>query len=224
MLIYSSVSLAVEKICVLSVFANRASEHEKVEKVFKNYAPAKVIKTPSYKEIMECFQGEYDEVIWLSHGAISGITKPYVAPIYYSKETGSKNLIFERFFENIANQLPSSAINLRVAFCGANDKKLRRSIDVLINKIRENGGQVDFSPKMELMSKIYGKAVTDLNLNWLSKSLDHEKLISWQTNYTRNCMQMGKRRCHKNKVCTSDSQFKCNRKSAKYIIPLESTF
>lgn len=220
-LTYSLSSFGAERVCVLSIFDKLAPEHDKVLKIFSQYTPATIFKNPSYEQISHCFTGDYDEVLWISHGSITGVTAPYAAPVFYSTESSQKHLLYKRFFVNLAKKNLSGSIKkFRIAFCGAGEVNLPTSMDPLIEAIRSSGGAIDFSPRMSFLSKIYGKPVTNLSLEWLSKSIDPDKVITWQTNNSRRCTR--KTTCNRNRICSDDSQINCNRQKAKYIIPFSS--
>ncbi|MDP7320564.1 MAG: hypothetical protein QF441_08145 [Bacteriovoracaceae bacterium] len=209
------------KVCVLALFPNDSKEMDKVNLIFKNYSRARIFSAANFDQIKHCFKSEeYREILWLSHGTIGGLITPFSAPVFYSQKDNSKHIIYKRFFEILANSLNRS-LKLRVAFCGAGINGLNSSIDPLVDKIRNLSGEVEFSPNIELLSKLYTKPVTDLSLSWLSKSLDPLIITKWKTSESLHCNRASKRPCMK--ICTKENTAVCSKKSAKYIIPLKTT-
>ncbi len=215
----SSASFGYNDICVLSLFASDSSEAGRINMVFENYQRADIFESPSISEIQHCFSGDYQEVIWVSHGVISGIITPFTAPIHNFEN--KKQILYPRFFENIAKNLNHS-IKLRIAFCGAGEENLKNTMDSLIKRNEELGGDVNYSPKLDFMSHLQGKPVTNLSLKWLSQSIDKTKLVKWMTNRSRFCLQGKRNKQPCQRICTSDTQRRCDRNSSKYIIPLET--
>ncbi|OFZ19234.1 MAG: hypothetical protein A2X94_05575 [Bdellovibrionales bacterium GWB1_55_8] len=159
-----------ERVCILSIFANDSKESAKVEKAFRKYPEIEVFQAPRFEEIRACFNGEYDEVLWVSHGTVTGVTTPYFTPVFVDGDTGKKSLLYPRFFEAIARGLPERPITLRVASCGADDDRLQNTMTPLFEAIRSRGGTVEFAPRLRLASWLSGKSMTNLSRSWLQRS------------------------------------------------------
>ncbi|HAR43656.1 MAG TPA: hypothetical protein DCS07_13665 [Bdellovibrionales bacterium] len=169
--LYSFSAFGGERVCVLSFFKKGSKEQAKVEKVFRKHSEILLIQAPAFSETSDCFTGNFDEIVWASHGTLTGATRPYITPVHIDRDSSKSSLFYRRFFDNLAKKLPDHPIHLRVTYCGADDERYPNTMSPLWDEVRAKGGTVEFSPPLRLASKLLGKSVTNLSKSWLSKSL-----------------------------------------------------
>jgi hypothetical protein len=145
--------------------------------VFEFYNEADYFKQAQIKDIKKCFtSGEYDEVLWVSHGtSIHNGFSSYSGPVLV-KEDGSKLVLPIRFFEEIIKNTTYSTIKkVRINLCGLDfsmkDNRLHSTIDLLIKELSANQVIIEISPRFELGLNLLHEDVTTLDKNWLSKSI-----------------------------------------------------
>lgn len=203
------------KTCILSMFESSSKEAKTIDTVFSSYIEADLFKLAQIRDIEKCFfSGDYDEIIWISHGSsLRDGLSAYSAPILV-KPDGSKITLPKRFFLKLISQ--SNYENLkkvRINLCGLDFSKksteMLSTIDPFIKELEQQNVEVDLSKKFAFGSWILKENVTRLDPKWLMESIkleDSAHYVEWKTNH--------------NSHCTTDKTLGCDRSSAKYVLPL----
>jgi hypothetical protein len=207
-------SKAYSKTCILSMFEPESQFGKKVESVFGFYSEADLFRQAQIKDIDNCFfSGNYDEIVWLSHGsAVAKTISSYSAPIVL-KPDGSKIVLPIRYFEKLIKETNYQNLKkVRISICGVDftkqDTVLHSTIDPFIKNLESSNVEVEISDKFSLGSWLMRDNVTRLDRDWMAKSVkreDGKHYKKWKT--------------EANNWCESDSWTGCDRSEAEKIIP-----
>lgn len=192
------------KTCVLSL----AEPNDKVDRLLLSTFYKKdgtliddnidLFRAANINEIRACFLNEnYEEVLFIAHGMSqrTGLTD-YSMPVFFDRVSGTKQLLYKRFFDNLANEMQSNRVltKVRIAMCSLDFKqptspdmqvpleeyKIHSTVDILARAVVSQGRILELSPKAKILSKLVKDDVTRITRSWLRKSIDPVKLQEYR--------------------------------------------
>lgn len=217
---------ATEKVCVLNFERPEHGITKVLSTVFSRAPDTEVRNLATPNDLLDCIRGGSEEIVVVAH-ALQDPNNP--------GDNSPVNLAYFREAEpgEVTNPEPSQTAYVMRTFLPRAMQRIRAELQaqtqagrLQLKKLRwmscmpqkvfatyrefglamqENSIAVDFAPKNELMSLVYGEDMVSPDLEWLTKGIDCSRLQAWRTERNNNCRE--------------DWWPGCNRKTARICFP-----